>query len=397
MTTPAVNEQVHPEYIFGRIQAFREDGTPDGAFTTNGRIGMLTGRYSRIRPASQSNDFHPNGFRRLGDWSHRGIDQPVPTGQMMRVTGTGRYGLSGPYDAWNEGPRPGIPGYSQSARNLALNKAIAGLKQGDLNLGVSLAEANQTVRLISDSFRKITRGVRYYRKSRKKDWSNRRQWGDSSAVPSSWLELNYGWRPLLRDIHGAAEWLNSEALAEGFVAHTSGRHFVSDDYIQTGNPTTRRLDWLGQVTYNAEVNLYYKLLSKKAALLSSLGLTNPSLIVWEKVPYSFVVDWALPVGTFLEALGADHGWGWITGCRSEMSRHELVARYSKTNTSGVQYVQGPGARLNCTSTAFNFNRYVYDSKPTPGVPLMKNPISVSHAASALSLLYMAIYDRPNYR
>lgn len=31
------------------------------------------------------------------------------------------------------------------------------------------------------------------------------------------------------------------------------------------------------------------------------GLTDPASIVWERIPYSFVVDWFLPIGNFLQS------------------------------------------------------------------------------------------------
>jgi hypothetical protein len=38
--------------------------------------------------------------------------------------------------------------------------------------------------------------------------------------------------------------------------------------------------------------------------LSQLGITNPALLVWELIPYSFVIDWLIPVGDFLSSLDA---------------------------------------------------------------------------------------------
>jgi len=34
----------------------------------------------------------------------------------------------------------------------------------------------------------------------------------------------------------------------------------------------------------------------------SLGLTDPLSVLWEITPYSFVVDWFIPIGTYLENL-----------------------------------------------------------------------------------------------
>jgi hypothetical protein len=40
---------------------------------------------------------------------------------------------------------------------------------------------------------------------------------------------------------------------------------------------------------------------------NALGLINPASVVWELVPYSFVVDWFVPVGGFLSSFTWDVG------------------------------------------------------------------------------------------
>jgi hypothetical protein len=38
------------------------------------------------------------------------------------------------------------------------------------------------------------------------------------------------------------------------------------------------------------------------ATAQAVGLTNPALVAWELVPYSFVIDWFLPIGNWLTAI-----------------------------------------------------------------------------------------------
>lgn len=56
--------------------------------------------------------------------------------------------------------------------------------------------------------------------------------------------------------------------------------------------------------------------------LASLGLLNPASLAWELVPLSFVVDWIVPVGPFLEAMTA--------GVGIELS-HAYRKEYTKSN------------------------------------------------------------------
>jgi len=57
-------------------------------------------------------------------------------------------------------------------------------------------------------------------------------------------------------------------------------------------------------TYRARLSYsarYIAELYEDISLNRSLGLVDPVQIAWEVVPYSFVVDWFLPIGTYLSA------------------------------------------------------------------------------------------------
>jgi hypothetical protein len=47
--------------------------------------------------------------------------------------------------------------------------------------------------------------------------------------------------------------------------------------------------------------------------LSSLGLTNPLNVAWELVPFSFVVDWFIPIGDFFNGLIPPQGISNVSG------------------------------------------------------------------------------------
>ena len=47
--------------------------------------------------------------------------------------------------------------------------------------------------------------------------------------------------------------------------------------------------------------IYYEMTEQMSAP-RSLGLMDPLSVVWELIPYSFVVDWFIPIGTYLENL-----------------------------------------------------------------------------------------------
>jgi hypothetical protein len=58
----------------------------------------------------------------------------------------------------------------------------------------------------------------------------------------------------------------------------------------------------------------------------SFGLLNPAAVAWELLPFSFVVDWFLPVGRYLEGLDVpmrfDHLGGTIGYRRQVLTERE---------------------------------------------------------------------------
>jgi hypothetical protein len=121
------------------------------------------------------------------------------------------------------------------------------------------------------------------------------------------------------------------------------------------------------------------------ATASEIGLTNPAEVAWELVPFSFVVDWAIPIGTFLGQLDASVGWHFETG--------SITRFYSRRATKTVSVSQVPS---NYVYYNFDGNRYVEELEVSrTGIsswvemltlPAFKDPASFAHIANALALI-----------
>jgi hypothetical protein len=53
-----------------------------------------------------------------------------------------------------------------------------------------------------------------------------------------------------------------------------------------------------------------------------LGLTNPLNVAWELVPFSFVVDWFIPIGSFFDGLVPPQGVSRVKGVSSYRGEFE---------------------------------------------------------------------------
>lgn len=115
-------------------------------------------------------------------------------------------------------------------------------------------------------------------------------------VAERWLELQYGIIPLLKDVYGAAEFLahhlNVPLRQRVVVRRTiyGTMHTASPlNVMYTRRQCLRRLQIIAYIT------------EKDVAQLA--GLTNPASVAHELMPLSFVLDWFIPIGSWLAARG----------------------------------------------------------------------------------------------
>jgi hypothetical protein len=186
-----------------------------------------------------------------------------------------------------------------------LAKLLNKVKSHSYNVGVALAEVDKlssgivsTIKqlgfgaadLASGRFSSFARRFGTYppsksvtRKLNTKDFSGR------------FLEMRYAWQPAVQDAFEAAKAF--EALSNGprkQVFRTS-RH-VSRDLAVDGNWTVSQWQLEAKRSYTYEAY-------EELGALRQMGLGNPASILWERLPYSFVIDWFLPIGTYLELIG----------------------------------------------------------------------------------------------
>ncbi len=204
----------------------------------------------------------------------------------------------------------------------------AKIKDSNLNLAQAMAEYRQTARLFSNAVRDVAGIIRNIRSGRggEKLFKALQQPPNkmSKAVANRWLEIQYGIRPLMSDVHGSAEAL-AKALDEGVFMYQSVKRveksFVPTSYAFLNGGTTH--------VVSQRVTARYRISSAAVKQLSEVGITNPALLAWEIIPYSFVIDWFVPVGNWLASIDALAGVSNLVVNRS----YESVATTQVTGKS----------------------------------------------------------------
>lgn len=148
------------------------------------------------------------------------------------------------------------------------------------------------------------------------------------AMANRWLEMQYGWKPALQDIYGAASALSTK-VNEGFPQYVQASSRVDFDEAREVSATFDGGTYSYVKTHRQTVSLRSKarfvVKSSNLKTLSQLGITNPALLAWELIPCSFVVDQILPIGNWLSSLDALVGVEGLVVSRSYLNENDYIS------------------------------------------------------------------------
>lgn len=273
------------------------------------------------------------------------------------------------------------------AAALAFYEEIGSVK---LNLTQAFAERQQTIDLVASTASSLISGYRDLRKGRNPFNPKGRRLKPlkhgTKAMADRWLEYSYGWVPLIQDVYSAFELQKLEPPS--LIVKKSKRQTVTSTKhgvphgcpfdVGTSQKTESR-SRSDRCTLRARVTVD----SPAASFANAVGLTNPALLAWELLPYSFVVDWFYPIGTWLEMQTALYGVSITDASTTKSVRFygtASVTSYTKPGITGVS-VNGRGI-----SHEIQVRKSREKSLIAVPTPKLKSPLSVNHALSALALL-----------
>lgn len=197
------------------------------------------------------------------------------------------------------------------------------------------------------------------------------------SVAENWLELQYGWLPLLQDAHGAACAL-AQQLNEPAVQTYRVRLRKRKTCTVNSATITKGGDWFYFGETRAQ--LIAKLTEVNVPALN--GLADPSTLVWELLPYSFVADWFIPIGSYLSARGLANA---VTGTFVTTLTVREMFECNALLPGGLyeMFIQP-----NYRSTNLTVNRTVSTSlqTPRPEFKTLDKVVSWKRAANAVALL-----------
>jgi hypothetical protein len=307
------------------------------------------------------------------------------------------YYVSGPIDSSLFAESSHIPGVIEGADYLAKNKLFDQLKGEGTNIANMFAERKQAVKSIENLLSTIVYTVRDLKRGNVSS-AIRRMGGDplsarklrAKDISQQWLSLQYGWLPMMSDVYGIVNGLHKRETTLPKVFRCASR-FRDSQPSQLGwtiYPGTS--DKCGKTV--TEANVRYTIAAFPDIALAepaALGLTNPLVPLWEIVPWSFVVDWFLPVGNYLEQLSAAHGWNFAWGCKSVLRQSGTSAQYDRhfSGSFGGGNTWTYHRQMQGFCDRVEFSRSTLTGFPSVSLPRFKNPLSLRHIENGLALLH----------
>lgn len=252
------------------------------------------------------------------NWLVKG--SPIRYSNMYDQTNSSTLSKNPWFSAANATPNKSYSEYANGIRTCQ-TKALADLASSKANIGENLATLGQTANMFATvgkdtvnilralwgvkngNFRKIANlNVKSLKRLVKSGEIDKR-------VANYWLMYWYGFKPLVSDAIGIYELLQEQSKP-ALLVHGRGRSIgTHSSSFKGSNPST--IEPPLSVTDHSNIKFQCQLTGRVThdliRQLNRVSLLNVPSLAWELVPFSFVVDWAIPVGTTLSALTATSG------------------------------------------------------------------------------------------
>lgn len=187
----------------------------------------------------------------------------------------------------------------------AYSKFNGKLRKGSASMGVTLASWKQSRDMIVNRSSHLSKTL---------DASISRLRGDKGAreklrrnrqpTASQVLEVEFGWMPLFQDFKAALTTVCKDGIPPEWVTSRARSSIMWSQSGTESNPRIREsMDGTVWVTYSAKVQIS----NPNLWLLNRLGLINPATIVWDLIPWSFVVNMFLNVNAMISSITDEVG------------------------------------------------------------------------------------------
>lgn len=200
---------------------------------------------------------------------------------------------------------------------------------------------------------------------------------DARSIGKRYLQYVYGVKPLASDIYGAYQLFKEGLEVRPRIKAT---RTITEQFQRNG-----ALGWnSSKGPYNSgklsvRTHLEAVLSDQYLRTAQRAGIINPVSLAWELMPWSFVIDWVIPVGKLIEASTAASGLTFHSGWRVAL-----------VDSEGDWYQSAPPGWNGSNSVGYHVSHWGFRRDPLAKFPIPKpfyvSPFKTAKALNAVALL-----------
>lgn len=292
-----------------------------------------------------------------------------------------------------------VESHSTISTASAKNRCLETVGEAKWNLALFVAESDQVIDMIASTAGTLAKAYKAVRKGNFKKAA--RALGittPTGQARNSWLAYRYGWMPLLGDVASAAEAAASvlynkpeeqRVLCRGPKSESSWttRYPASDTRYSHGSglmSAAKDCTFLERGESKAWLTVRCK--SRSLMRLEQFGLANPLALAWELVPFSFVADWFVGIGDYLNAQTALLGLEVLDGGTSTLSTRRI--RSQRLTPAATSTQKWTGLEPSYTLESRKYLRTSWSgSVPAPEIDINLNTKRILDSAALIHAVF----------
>lgn len=206
---------------------------------------------------------------------------------------------SPPISNYGDANQDSVSLYSDALTNAAVAKFYQQLNRGRASLGVTIASWKESNKMIQD---RLSKTASFFEGRLARSQRMRRRYS-SKDLANLILEGEFGWIPLVQDIHTATTSMFGDAIPPVKVTGRA-RETIALSRSLRGDPTYH-FTYSG--TRSACLDAFVYVENPNLWALNRMGLINPAIVAWDLVPWSFLVNFFVNIpavlGQFTDLIG----------------------------------------------------------------------------------------------
>lgn len=230
-------------------------------------------------------------------------------------SGTQPYKGPVPYSLLNSNPPCDVATMRDNVKDLAVTNAHAKVNESEMLALATIAESGKTVDFLFTTLRKA---VQVFKAVRKLDLRAAKDLLRPKEIEDMYMSYRYALRPLIYDVAGLTAALQSKRAAN---QRRTSRGWATDKAV--GSDTIDNVALFSDTACSFTQAWSYGVSARAGVLcdvnidaLVSFGVTDMLETGWELLPFSFIADWFVNIGTTVAAwtpnMRAEQLASWVT-------------------------------------------------------------------------------------